>query len=555
MSDDYKPLRPSGTDNHSVYRNSVMMANAYRRVDEMRARARLRRILNDPALTARRPLYIIAALLMVAALAFQYSLLLMVGLLALFVAAIPEIWYAIGVRGLVFARAPEVSRSAFASVVEAPLTLENRSLLPLPFVELVDTFPDDLSVLGMSLDISPLSGRAELQQTTGLWAFQRVRRRYYVRASQRGAFIFGPTTLKVTDPFGVITREETRETERTLIIHPLIAPLDQFGLSPKSPFGDRASHFRLLEDPLRVSGVRQYLAGDDPRGIHWKATARLGSPQSKTLDPSTLRTLMIALDVRTFKMIQMGYDPALSELAISAAASVARWGFEHGYAVGLISNGGLVSVTGDDQSAFGLAREVVPGATPRLRLEPSPRAEWQTQILDGLARLLPYNGGSLAALLLSERRTLPPGASLVYIGLDDLVDVPTLIALRDIREKGRDVTLLLTSRTDADGAEGVEEVGRPHILNASGLDTRYVGGRERWRALEREALGELGGRKASAPVTADHLRVERALIAELRRERKRSIPAALVDARENQTHATSPSSGAAAEIATPAATR
>ena len=551
MSDDYRPSRydPS-QERQSIYQRNFMVAGAYRRREQLMTRARLRRLLADPALSKRRPLYLVAGLLALAALVLQYSLLLVAGLLVLAIAAAPEIWYAFGLRGLSFERAPDVSRSAFGAVVETPLVLENRSILPLPFVELEDNFPDDVSVLGMTLDISPLAARAELIQTMGLWAYQRLRRRYYVRGGQRGAFTFGPTVIKVTDPFGVITREETLETAKTLIVHPLIAPLEDFGLSPQAPFGDRASHLRLLEDPLRVSGVRQYLAGDDPRRIHWKATARTGAMQSKVLDPSTQRTLMIALDVRTFKTVQMGYDPALSELAISAAASVARWGFDNGYAVGLISNGALISLASDQASAQGLGAETVPGAAPRLRLDPSARAEWQTLILDGLARLLPYNGGSLASLLTSERRSLPPGASLVYIGLDSLVDVPTLIALREIRAHGRDVALLLSTRQDEDDASA--DKAETHNLHASALPIHYIGGRARWRALERQALGTLGARKASVQPNGEHLELERELIQERRRMRQRTRTTPEASAPEETSHADGPEEEATGAAATPA---
>ncbi len=520
MSDEYSPgsvkTPPSSL---GVYMRFPAVANEYRRMDEMQKRARFRRLLGDPALSARRPLYVVAGLLMLSAIVLNYSLLFIVGLTILAIAVVPELWYVYGVRGLVFLRAPEVTRTSFASVIEAPMTVENRSVLPLPFVEVKDNFPDDTPALGMSLEISSLPERAELVQATGLWAFQRLRRRFYIRTAQRGVFTFGPTTIKVTDPFGVLTREETLSTERTLIVHPLMAPLERFGLDPRAPFGDRASRMRLLEDPLRVSGVRQYLPGDDPRRIHWKATARTGVPQSKLLDPSTYRTLMIALDVRTFKTAQMGFDPALSELVISAAASVATWAFRNGYAVGLLSNGALSNIRSSEPVGMDANAEMndeqAPGISLRLRLDPTGRPEGLVLILDGLAKLLPYNSASLANLLTSERRSLPVGASLIYIGLDSMVDVPTLIALREIRARGRDVSLLLTSREEPSDARD----SAAHNLNAGQLNTYYIGGRARWHEFVQEALGDLAYRKASASLKPDQLRKERALIAERRSQR------------------------------------
>jgi uncharacterized protein (DUF58 family) len=522
MSDEHRPQRTkTPSTSYSVYSRSMLVNNAFRRMDEMQNQASIRRLLTDPALSARRSLYVIAGLLILTAVLLNYSLLLVAGLLILAIAVVPEIWYGFGIEAIALSRAPEVTRASFASIVETLLVVENRGALPLPFVEVVDNFPDDAPVLGMSLDISPLPGHAELVQVMGLWAFQRLRRRFYIYASQRGVFTFGPTTIKVTDPFGVVTREESLATGRTLIVHPLVAPLERLGLAPQTPFGDRAARLRLLEDPLRVSGVRQYIPGDDPRRIHWKATARIGAPQSKILDPSTQRTLMIALDVRTFKTAHMGYDPALSELAISAAASVATWAFENGYAVGVLSNGILANAGDAETQPTDLRSDEsggpLPGDTPRLRIGPSARRERLTLILDGLARILPYTSISLANLLASERQTLPVGASVVYIGLDSLVDVPTLIALRELRERGRDVTLMLTTREeDGDASDD----GARRTLHGGLFTTRYIGGRDRWRKLVREALGELAYRRASEPLSPDRLRNERELIEERRRLRR-----------------------------------
>lgn len=497
----------------SVYNEAYGLASAYKRRGRLAQAARVRHLLNEPALSARRPIYVAAALLIIAAFWLHFAPLLVAGVLVLAVAIVPEVWYIFAIRGLSFKRAPEVSRASFLDVVETALELENRGLLPLPFVDVMDTFPAELPTLGMTLDVSPLPERAQLAQSVGLWAFQRVRRRFYLRAAQRGVFTFGPTTLKVTDPFGILAREESGATERALIVHPLVVPLDQIGLTPKALFGERLSRVRLLEDPLRLAGVREYTAGDDPRRIHWKASARTGMLQSKLLDPSTQRTMMIALDVRTYKVAHMGYDPALSELAITVAASLATQAFNEGYAVGIIANGSLATLPGDEARASGVGGidgvDSVAAGEPRLRLEPSARPEHLTNILDGLARLLPYSSASLAQTLTRERRVLPLGASLVYVGLESLVDVSTLIALREIRSRGRDVSLVLTTREE----EIDEGEGGVHLLRSGMFATHYIGGRAKWRELAEAARGALPYRRASAPLTEEQLALERAVIA------------------------------------------
>ena len=283
---------------NSIYGHSYWGRLRMRQLLRLREESRDPRAPADTRLAQRRPLYLIAALLLLAGLLTQYALLLFCGLLLLGITVVPELWYRYGLRGLVAARETESPRAAFGAVVPVALTLENIKLLPLPMVETQDEFPEALTVLGVRLGLATSPDSAWLTRGMRLWAYQRVRRRYYLRAIQRGAYQLGPTLVRVTDPFGILTREVVYDTTRTLLIHPLIAPLDRFGLTPRAIFGDHASRARLLEDPLRVAGVRDYIPGDDPRRVHWKATARLGALQSKLLDPSTQRTLVIALDVR-----------------------------------------------------------------------------------------------------------------------------------------------------------------------------------------------------------------------------------------------------------------
>ncbi|MEO7003493.1 MAG: DUF58 domain-containing protein, partial [Ktedonobacterales bacterium] len=348
------------------------------RMNELAHSMRVRRERRDELLVARRPLYVVALLLMLLSLVVRLPALFLAGLLIVALVSLPEIWYRYGLRALHLTRKPALSRAAFGDVTEIPLVVENRKLLPLPWLEIEDEFPDTLPVLGHCLELSSLVGRAMLTNTFSLWAYQRVRRRYRVWAVARGVYTFGPAHLRIGDPFGVLTREEALPSLATLLVYPLIAPLERFGLSPRAPFGERATPRRILDDPLRIAGIRPYMPGDEPRRIHWKATARTGILQSKVLESSARHTLVIFLDTRTYTNPHMGYDPALAELAVSAAASVAMWGVKQGYGVGLLSNGtmnapelaDLWHQTGDqqaDQQQSTAAAEVIEQAKAQRR--------------------------------------------------------------------------------------------------------------------------------------------------------------------------------------------
>lgn len=461
-----------------------------------RDRARAPRNL-DEALLNRRPLYYAAGLLALLSFALLQPLLFVGAMLVFLIAFIPEIWYRYAMIELTLQRTPAQRSAMLGDEVEITLTLENRKPLPLPWVQFEESLSADLPINGASLGPSARLGRVALTQTFSLWSYQRVRRRYTVQAIQRGAYRFSTVTLRASDPFGMMTREVTRELPATLLVQPLVAPIERFGLPAHAPFGERKSARRLLEDPLRVVGTREYMPGDEPRRIHWKATARSGTLQSKVFEPSTRYSLIVFLDVRTFPRAVKGYDPDLADLAISATASVANWGLGHGYAVGVFSNGTL-AVTDDADPTVRAIRarhetDVVDEplfaasgysySSPRLRFAPSSRGEQLPLILDGLARLQAFIGISMDQLLLAEQRRLSLGATVVYIGCESAVDVPVVLALRNLRRHGHDVSLLLTQSLEPgtltdDGA-----------LQLADLPVHHIGGRDDWRALVNEALG------------------------------------------------------------------
>lgn len=439
----------------------------------------------DDTLRARRPLYIATILVLLAGIVLSQPALVITGMLLAVLAVLPEIWYRFGLRALTLDHEVSLSRAAFGDIVDVTLVVENRKLLPLPWLQIDDEFPDDLPVLGVHLDPSGKTDRARLRNTLALWAFQRVRRRARVGAVVRGAYTFGPMTVRVTDPFGILVQEGRCNATKSLLVYPLIAPIERFGLDARALFGERSTPQRLLEDPLRIGGVRAYEPGDEPRRIHWKATARTGTLQSKIYEPSSRHTVAIAVDVRTFRNALFGSMPELVELAVSAASSVAVWAMEQGYSLGLMSNGTL--------SATGGELGTTSASTFRLRVPPSARPEQLALVLDGLARLQPDFAIPIEQVLEGEQRTLPRGSTIVYIGSEAMLDVPVILQLRRMQTLGYAVTLLLTT---GDALAGIRE--DEHVVHLPNLPTHYLGGASAWRTLIADVLGAGELRRATS---------------------------------------------------------
>ncbi len=458
--------------------------------------AEIRSIQND-TIVSRRPWYVLAALLILLSAITRQPLAFLMGVFALVIGLVPELWYRFALRRLSVRQRLDQPRVFFGETNTLSISIENQKLLPLPWLEIEDEIPAQITLLSGHAEPSYKVNRATLVSSYSLWSFQRVTRRYHLRCMGRGVYTFGPALLRSGDPFGWLTREDLVTARETLLVYPLVAPLETFGLPPRHPFGERATPRRLLEDPLRVAGVRDYVLGDDPRRIHWKATARAGELRSKIYEPSSQYRLLLLLDINTYKESWMGLDPDLQELTISVAASIATWALEEGYAVGLLANSLMMGLAGespsggdDSRSPSGMtvreagqaAEQVVSQATQsfihRVRVPLSSDGGQPERILAALGRLLPYFGSPMDALIEAERFTLPIGTTVVLVSAAAVLRETTIERLVDLRDHGAAVHLALTGEA------------RDLDTDTYDLPVSWLGGRETWHALVNTISGE-----------------------------------------------------------------
>jgi uncharacterized protein (DUF58 family) len=288
----------------------------------------------------------------------------------------------------------------------------------------------------------------------------------------RGVFTLGPVRLRSGDPFGFLSREQRIMELDTLLVYPPMLPIERFGLPSRHPFGERAARRRLLEDPLHVVGARDWLPGDDLRRVHWKATARALTLQSKVYEPTTTWTLGLFLNVNSYPNPALGVNPNLFDLTLAAAASVAAWCVEQGYAVGLYSNG-VQAMTEVDESSSERDKEGF--VTGRVHLPPSSRPEQLPHVLEALARLVPYWGTPIEELYLREQTRLPVGTTIVLLTTAAAVTPVVLETLLLARARGHVVALLVA------GNEPIE---------APGLLVYRLGAEEVWHEIVAQARSQ-----------------------------------------------------------------
>ena len=150
-----------------------------------------------------------------------------------------------------------------------------------------------------------------------------VRRAYRLPTERRGPAPVGPATAWRADPLGLARGRTVLAEAQSVIVRPRvfrIAPPD-LGAGTR-PAADQTDHARARTPDATgdFAAVRPYEVGDDPRRVHWAASARADELMVRQdVAPRPGRTLVV-LDTRAFPA---GHDGAEAfERAVEAAASV-----------------------------------------------------------------------------------------------------------------------------------------------------------------------------------------------------------------------------------------
>ncbi len=371
-----------------------------------------------------RAFYLLMGVAFVMALWLREPLLALLALLLALLAGLTWLWDRYALTEVTYARRLGASRMFVGEETSLTIEVVNAKPLPLAWLKAVDEFPDEMTLKRGYLGHSFKRNRRLLTNLLALRFYERVRKQYQVRALRRGVLEFGPVTLHAGDLFGFRQQERVLRQVDELIVYPRIVPMPALGLQAAHPFGDATTRRRISDDPLRITGARPYVPGDNPRFLHWKATARRGELQTRTFEPGASSRVAIFLDVQTVRGMPGIVDSYL-EYAITAAASVAHDLLERREAVGLYVNTWRRKTS-----------ELV-------RLPPSRRPDQGRAMLDALARVLDVATVGFDRFLQVELPGLPFGAAVIAVCA--LPDTKIYAALLDVQRAGHPAWLLVVS--------------------------------------------------------------------------------------------------------------
>jgi uncharacterized protein (DUF58 family) len=158
-----------------------------------------------------------------------------------------------------------------------------------------------------------------------------------ITGRNRSIHPLGPVALTVLGPWKLIRRSLIYNLSDTISIVPSLTGAGRYRLLATQhrvrTAGQRA--IRRRGSGTSYSNLRDYVAGDDPRHIDWKATARRNRLISREFTVEQGQTVMIAVDCGRM-MTQIAGDRSRFEYALASALTFADTALSTGDRVGLM---------------------------------------------------------------------------------------------------------------------------------------------------------------------------------------------------------------------------
>jgi len=206
------------------------------------------------------------------------------------------------------------------------IEISNNTNGPLGNVELRESIPDTIKLQ---------KGAAGLHLR--LTALERLEIPLEFPSPIRGHYAIGPLVIRVRDSFGLYLAE-VKTSPVILSIMPRPEPIRGAELRPRhlGPWPGTIPA-RTLGQGTEFYSMRGYVAGDDPKRINWKASARFQRLIINETEAERVTDVMVILDTDV-TFYETG-EAELFERGVRAAASMTRLLLRQGNRVGLILQG------------------------------------------------------------------------------------------------------------------------------------------------------------------------------------------------------------------------
>ena len=175
-------------------------------------------------------------------------------------------------------------------------------------------------------DISPQELPGTPQQLTGRLGVNHTETTTYtVHPYRRGEYEWQGIQVRQLSPWGLAWHQWRLDAAQTVAVYPDLIGLRALSIKLTLQSSGAMRQARKRGIGTEFSELKEYSAGDDPRSIDWKATARRNRPLIRVLEPEQEQTVIILLDrgrlmtanIQGYKRFDFGLNATLS-LALAA---------------------------------------------------------------------------------------------------------------------------------------------------------------------------------------------------------------------------------------------
>jgi len=174
---------------------------------------------------------------------------------------------------------------------------------------------------------------------------------FVVPTDRRAVIPIGPPTAVRTDPLGLLRRDAVEPTTVELFVHPKIIRLDSLSPGLQRDLEGQASR-DLSNSDLAFHALRDYVAGDDRRHVHWRSSAKAGRLLVRQFQDTRRSQLTVVVDGAA---ASYRTDEEF-ELAMSVAGSICVRAVADSHDVCLVAASGAVTAASRHRIMDTLAR-------------------------------------------------------------------------------------------------------------------------------------------------------------------------------------------------------
>ncbi|HYW50248.1 MAG TPA: DUF58 domain-containing protein, partial [Gemmatimonadaceae bacterium] len=202
---------------------------------------------------------------------------------------------------------------------------------------LTSTWPRDISLHLASRIPSALGGDGVHTRALSLPAFASIEVTSPIRGLRRGPVLIGAAALRVHGTLGLVDAIREVALEDRIDVVPSLSQVRRYRLlAVQRRLRDAGvRQIRRRGGGMTFDALREYVPGDDPRHIDWKATGRRGAAQVREYTVEQGQTVIIALDAGRL-MTQMAGDRSRFEHAINACLVLADVALQGRDKIGLL---------------------------------------------------------------------------------------------------------------------------------------------------------------------------------------------------------------------------